>query len=411
VYQVREVFPPFVMGGIIAYLLFPLVSMVHRLNRFRLLSWMGPKWAVGIIYISTAVILGFFACRFGPTLAEQVSNLIEQRHEIVTKLVYQIANGFNIQLDVEKTSTDLLSTIENSIGKPEEVVHLGGLLSHGLLSLLVCIVSSIYFIVDSKRIGRFFLRFVPEERKVTTVNMIGQMNLMLSKYVLGQILLIIIMSCVAFAFLSLLPIALYGPGVKMKYALLIAILSGFFEIIPVLGPFIAISIAVIVGVSQFGIGIAGWIIACYVLARWFEDYAVVPAVIGRAVELHALAVIFAVLVGETMAGALGMLIAIPVAASIKVIVDSYYPPEKDLIEPHAEEPHLFARMMQFLDPVDEKNRGEACAETNILEKCEEPVVSLKTSRLNDKDPTSETVPLSPSTHEGNKVERSQEKEV
>ncbi|MBI2812098.1 MAG: AI-2E family transporter [Candidatus Melainabacteria bacterium] len=65
--------------------------------------------------------------------------------------------------------------------------------------------------------------------------------------------------------------------------------------------------------------------AALFLARQIEDYVVVPKVIGHAVELHPLAVIFAVLVGEHMAGALGMLIAIPVAASVKLILDSSYP--------------------------------------------------------------------------------------
>ena len=68
------------------------------------------------------------------------------------------------------------------------------------------------------------------------------------------------------------------------------------------------------------------IIICYTLARWTEDYIIIPRIIGHAVELHPLIVIFAVLCGEVMAGALGMLIAIPVAASIKLVVDFLYPP-------------------------------------------------------------------------------------
>ena len=60
-------------------------------------------------------------------------------------------------------------------------------------------------------------------------------------------------------------------------------------------------------------------------ARWAEDYIIVPRVMGHYVELHPLAVIFAVLCGEVTGGALGMLIAIPVAASIKVILDFCYP--------------------------------------------------------------------------------------
>jgi predicted PurR-regulated permease PerM len=339
VYHVREVFPPFVVGGIIAYLLFPLVSYVNRLNRFWAFRWLSPGWAIGLIYLLTASIIGIVVYKFGPTLGEQISGLIEQRHELATNLVRSISLAFNLQLDVASTSKQVLASIESSIGKPEEIVHFGGMLSHGLLSVLVCIVSSIYFIVDSRRVGRFFLRFVPDERKVTMVNMIGQMNLMLSKYVVGQVILIALMSAVAWTFLTCV--------FHLKYALLIAILSGFFEIIPVLGPFIAISIAVVVGVSQQGMACALPIIFCYMIARWLEDYMVVPAIIGHAVELHPLAVIFAVLVGETMAGALGMLIAIPVAASVKVVIDTFYPPEDHQVHIQPK-PNALARMWKLL---------------------------------------------------------------
>ncbi|MFX5145993.1 hypothetical protein ABTC84_19500, partial [Acinetobacter baumannii] len=87
--------------------------------------------------------LGGLIFRFGPTLGSEVHNLVEQRQVIVTNLVTQIASGFKINLDVDQTSDTLLQAIESTVGKPEELMHIGGLLSNGLLSLLICIVSSI----------------------------------------------------------------------------------------------------------------------------------------------------------------------------------------------------------------------------------------------------------------------------
>ena len=187
-----------------------------------------------------------------------------------------------------------------------------------MLAMLVTIVSSIYFIVDSKRVGQFFLRFLPQQRQKIAIDLSKQMNSILSKYVQGQLILITLMSCVAYGFLHF--------GFHLRYALLIAILSGFLEIIPVLGPILATTTATIVGIAQNGVDCALLIILCYTGARWIEDYVIIPRVIGHYVELHPLTVIFAVLCGEVMAGALGMLIAIPVAASIKVIIDFCYPP-------------------------------------------------------------------------------------
>jgi predicted PurR-regulated permease PerM len=362
VYHVRDVFPPFIVGGIIAYLLFPLVNTVNKLNRYPALRWMSPKWAILLIYLGVAFSLGWLIFRFGPVLAEEVHNLTDQRHVIATNLVTQVATGLKMNLDVERTSETLLAAIESAVGKPEELMHIGGLLSHGLLSLLICVVSSIYLIVDSKRVGRFFLRFVPDSNRVTMINIVGQLNKMLSKYVVGQLVLIIIMSVVAFVILTIF---------KIKYALVIAILSGVLEIIPVLGPFLAIATAVIVSVSQFGFVIGLWVFACYWIARQLEDYYVVPAVIGHAVELHPLGIIFAVIVGETMAGALGMLIAIPVAASIKVVIDTYYPPEESMLHQHVEEPNVMARVLKFIFQSHKSPAANEPMEINLAEGCGE----------------------------------------
>jgi predicted PurR-regulated permease PerM len=183
--------------------------------------------------------------------------------------------------------------------------------------VLVCVVSSIYLTLDSHSVGQFFLRYLPEERRAEAMVLAQRMNKLLSKYVQGQLLLIVLMATVAWVFLQFV--------VHMKYAFPIAIMSGFLEIIPVLGPILAIGTAALVGLWQFGPSYTPlMIVMFYTIARWVEDYVVVPKVIGHAVELHPLAVIFAVLCGEHLAGALGMLIAIPVAACIKLGIDFFY---------------------------------------------------------------------------------------
>ncbi|HEY9786185.1 MAG TPA: AI-2E family transporter [Candidatus Obscuribacterales bacterium] len=314
-YQIREIFPPFVVGAVIAYLLLPLVRYVSQQTKMPISA------AVLMIYLLIGGAIFGLCWFFGPQVIDQATNLVNQRQEMAQSIVSQVSTAFGWQMtaeEVQKAAQDLLSNLEQNVGTTNELVHIGGLLSKGFLGVLVCVVSSIYLIADSHRVGQFFLRFVPPERRDMVTNITQQTNVMLSRYVRGQIILITIMSTVAWIFLHF--------GFKLKYALVIAIASGFLEIIPVLGPILATSIATIVGVAQHGIGVAVGIIACYMLARWAEDFLIIPRIIGHAVELHPLIVIFAVLCGEVMAGALGMLIAIPVAACIKLIIDFFYPP-------------------------------------------------------------------------------------
>jgi predicted PurR-regulated permease PerM len=322
-YYVREVFPPFIMGGIIAYLLLPLVSkLTSFLPILPLVKKLSPaileRLAVAIIYLLFIAAIVLIFKLFGASAIEEFSKLVSQRREIVTNLISQIATTFNWQIDVEQSANEILASIEQNFGTPGEIMHLGTLVSKGMLAVLVTVVSSIYFIVDSKQVGQFFLRFLPEQRQKIAIELSRQMNSILSKYVQGQLILITLMAGVTYTFLHF--------AFQLKYALLIAILSGFLEIIPVLGPILATTTATIVGIAQNGIDCGLLIILCYTGARQIEDYVIIPRVIGHYVELHPLTVIFAVLCGEVMAGALGMLIAIPVAASIKVILDFCYPP-------------------------------------------------------------------------------------
>ena len=311
-YYVREVFPPFIIGGIIAYLLLPLVNKLSASARI------DNRWAVAIIYLLFVAVIVLLFCLFGAKAIRQFSTLVAQRREIVTNLVSQISTAFNWQLDVEQSTNEILSSIEQNFGTPGEIVHLGALVSKGMLAVLVTVVSSIYLIVDSQA-GRdnFFCAFYRRKSVKQLVELSSQMNSILSKYLKGQAILIILMFAVAYIILHFI--------FHLKYALLIAIISGFLEIIPVLGPILATTIATVVGIAQIGVDSALFIILCYTGARWAEDYIIIPRVMGHYVELHPLAVIFAVFAEKSWPERLGMLIAIPVAASIKVILDFCYP--------------------------------------------------------------------------------------
>lgn len=312
IFQVRHVFPPIIVGGIVAYLVLPIVQALSQKAKIPIGA------ATAIVYVVLLAVLITAGCCVGPSVIREAKELAspDNQRELVHKAVEQIGGVIKWQGDVDQVSEQILSGIASTLSRPEQLKEVGESISHAMLSILVCVVSSIYFTLDAQSVGRFFLRYAPEGRRSGIIDLVGQMNRMLSKYVQGQILLIVLMSSFAWLFLHF--------GMHMKYALPVAIFSGFLEIIPVLGPIIATSTATIVGIAQFGPQAALTIILVYTAARWFEDYVVVPKIIGHAVELHPLAVIFAVLCGETLAGGLGMLIAIPVAACIKLVLDYFY---------------------------------------------------------------------------------------
>ncbi|HEX7471787.1 MAG TPA: AI-2E family transporter, partial [Candidatus Limnocylindrales bacterium] len=102
-------------------------------------------------------------------------------------------------------------------------------------------------------------------------------------------------------------------------------------------PIIAAAIAAIDAVTQGGLQLAGVVIVVYIVVRQVEDQLVMPVVIGRAVHLHPVVTIFAVLIGLEVYGVLGGLLGVPAAAAINVIFNTLYPHGIAVAEADADE--------------------------------------------------------------------------
>jgi hypothetical protein len=117
----------------------------------------------------------------------------------------------------------------------------------------------------------------------------------------------------------------------VRYALAVAIATGFLELIPIIGPWtagaIAVSVALFQGSAPFGwtqMTLAIVVGLMYFVLRQLEDAFVIPLVIGRIIHLHPLLVIFVVVIGTALGGILGLVLAVPIAAVIKIISIYFY---------------------------------------------------------------------------------------
>src|SRR5947209_7233723 len=138
----------------------------------------------------------------------------------------------------------------------------------------------------------------------------------------GQLVLVVLMSFAWYAALTLLGV---------RYAPLLAIFTGLVETMPFVGPYTAGGTAVLVALTQ-GYAPYGWspvtlaiaVAIAYTILRQLEDNFVMPFFIGRLVHLHPLIIIFSVLSGAALAGILGLLLAVPVAATVKIVLTYLY---------------------------------------------------------------------------------------
>ena len=115
----------------------------------------------------------------------------------------------------------------------------------------------------------------------------------------------------------------------VRFALIIAIFSGVAEVVPIIGPIVATVVAggaafLTGGSTTFALSpiqTASIVVAAYIIVRQLQDYFVVPYVMQRVTQLHPLIILFSALAGEHIAGMIGLILAIPVAAILKILLE------------------------------------------------------------------------------------------
>ena len=313
VYSAGDIVRPFVWAGVLAFVLLPVVGLLER--RLNL-----PRTVAAAI-----VFLGLLAAIIGGARL-LVPLALDQLRDLQRTLPTLVANAQNTlaetadQIGLE----DLDALIANfaGVGDFAGMVARGAVplivgFGHFLLELLVFLIATFFLLRDAPRLFQWFRRILPASQRNELLPLFAQVNTVLGRYVRGQMFLIGVMSTATFIGLSVL---------QVPFVLLLAIMTGVLEVIPIVGPITGGAIACLValghpapwGLSQI------WYVAIvalmYTVLRHAEDYFVIPLVIGRIVRLHPAVVIFSLLTGGALYGLLGVLVAVPVAATLRLVL-------------------------------------------------------------------------------------------
>jgi predicted PurR-regulated permease PerM len=228
-----------------------------------------------------------FLAQFG--LADLTAGLPEQIQDLVAQLGSQVAGLLGQTLNVLRFVVGFLS---------------------GALNGIFVLVLALYITQDSERILGYIVGFMPLQRQEQTREMLGAIGDRLGGWLRGQIALSAIIGTVTFLGLSVLGI---------NYAVLLALIAAVGEAIPLIGPIISAVPAVIVAFFQSPLH--GFLtLGLYILIQQLENNLIVPKVMERAVALHPLAVMVALLAGAELLGVTGAILSVPVAAAFSVVV-------------------------------------------------------------------------------------------
>ena len=302
----------------------PLVSLLERRKL--------PRWAALLIVV--AVVLGaFVGIIFAviPAIVGQGTKLVEQvvdysqgitAKDFVSNLQGIVGESINVQ-DVIDQVVNYVQTNAGSIGGGVFAVGLG--IANGIFGGIIVLILTLYFTasLDSFKSGLYQL--VPATRRAKFADLSEQISQSVGRYVIGQASLALVNGILTFIFLSIM------SGFGAQLPAVFAFIAFLFSLVPLVGT-LSGSILIILGQvllvpNQPGVWLT--VAIYYVIYMQLEAYVLSPAIMNRAVKVPGVIVVIAALVGGTLLGILGALIAIPVAASILLIIRQVVVPRQN----------------------------------------------------------------------------------
>ena len=311
----HAVLGPFIVAAVVAYAFSPLVTATERR-----LGWPRPL-IVGLGYVIALAALGIATYLLAGQALRELELLARGGPDALATTLRQLVGSDTIVLGTQTISVAAVATqIQDSLAHligPGDAINVARSVGEATLKSVLVLIVTFYFLVDGARFRDVVVGLFPMGYRSPTVGVLAEIHMVLGRWLRGQLFLVVLVAAVVYVIL--------GPILGLRYALALGILTGILEIIPLVGPIIAAAIAAIDAVTQGGLQMAGVVIVVYIVVRQVEDQLVMPVVIGRAVHLHPIVTIFAVLIGLEVYGVLGGLLGVPAAAAINVVFTTLYP--------------------------------------------------------------------------------------
>ena len=315
----RAVLGPFIVAAVVAYAVSPVVATAER--RFGL-----PRIVVVAIgYVITFVVVGALAWLLAGRVIFEVNQLASSGPNAVATTLRDLLGSDTIaigsqQITVAEIASQIQARIASFVASPGDALHIAGEVGAFALEAILALIVTFYFLIDGTTFRDHVIGVLPRERRAPTAELLERIHIVLGKWLRGQVFLIFLVAAVTYLVL--------GPILHLPYALAIAVITGVLEIIPLVGPLAATVVAGTDAFARGGPSLAAIVVVFYFVLRQIEDQVVMPVVIGRAVHLHPVVTIFAVLVGLHVYGVLGGLLGVPVAAALNVVYRELYRPDE-----------------------------------------------------------------------------------
>ncbi|MBN3526966.1 AI-2E family transporter [Paenibacillus apiarius] len=311
---IKTVLLPVLLAGVLYYLLNPIVDYLEKKKVKRLFS-------ILILYILILGIITIVVLAVIPVIRRQISDLIANfpvfSAQIQTLFTELIGSDFinRFQQTINFDTSNLMNTISERVSTLLNSTWTGiggflGAVTETVLTLVTVPFILFYLLKDGKRLPHYILSFIPNSLRKQSDQVMTEMNHQISSYIRGQII-------VSFCIGILLYIGYLIIG--LEYSLILAVIAACTSIVPYLGPAIAITPALIVALVTSPVMLLKMIVV-WTVVQLVEGKFISPQIMGKTLQIHPITIIFVILTAGNLFGLLGIVLAVPGYAVLKVIV-------------------------------------------------------------------------------------------
>lgn len=266
----------------------------------------GKTWAVlALILFFVAITVGFFYIVV-PPMIEQLSQLINALPDYLKH--FSLFKNYLPNFD-----SALSSVVSNLSGLTGGFISATTSFVGGVATFLTIIVLTAYFLIDEKVYSSFIETILPAKKNREVRGLFSKISKKVGDWLRGQIILGLVIGIITYIGLSI---------IGVKYALVLAVITGFLEIVPIIGPIISGTLATLIALTVSPV-IALITALFYILIQQLENNIIVPKIMQKAIGLPASIIIIAVLIGGKLLGVVGALMAVPIASVVFVALQEW----------------------------------------------------------------------------------------
>ena len=276
--------------------------------------------SVLLVYALVLIVFSGVVTLMIPPLTAQLTQFAHALPQLLARFdAWGIMNRAQDNNLAEPLQQALLGVGDNLTQLGADVFRRTRTLFSGVFTLLFVFVIALYLVVDRDALKKPFRLIVPAEHLPYIEKLIDRAQYKIGQWVVAQLFLAVVIG-------TMVSVGLWLIGVP--YSLVLGLLAGVFEVLPVIGPISAAVPAVVVGLSQslfMGLGV----LLFYILVQQLENQVLIPLVMRKVTGLNPLVTILAVLLGVRLGGVVGVILAVPAAVVLSAFFSDIVAPEKD----------------------------------------------------------------------------------